>query len=101
MKGLPLWLIPALPLAGFLVNGLAGSRLGKRFVTAVGVGSVGAATLAAYSRLLPYLAGDHAPVVERVADWIAAGDFSAEIAFRLDPLSALMTSFVTFVGFLI
>ncbi|HTO88685.1 MAG TPA: NADH-quinone oxidoreductase subunit L [Thermoanaerobaculia bacterium] len=98
---LPLWLIPALPLTGFLVNGLLGTRLGKRFVSVIGVGSVGAATLVAYGRLLPYLAGDHAPVVERVTDWIAAGDFAAEIAFRLDPLSALMLSFVTFVGFLI
>ncbi len=98
---LPLWLIPALPLAGFLVNGLLGTRLGKRFVSVIGVGSVGAATMVAYGRLLPYLAGDHAPVVERVTDWITAGDFAAEIAFRLDPLSALMLSFVTFVGFLI
>jgi NADH-quinone oxidoreductase subunit L len=98
---LPLWLIPALPLAGFLLSALLGTRLGKRFVTVIGVGAVGAATLVAYSRLVPYLAGDHAPVVERVADWISAGDFAADIAFRLDPLSALMLSFVTFVGFLI
>jgi NADH-quinone oxidoreductase subunit L len=98
---LPLWLIPALPLAGFLVNGLLGTRLGKRFVSVVGVGSVGAATLVAYARLVPYLSGDRAPVIERVADWIRAGDFSAEIAFRLDPLSALMIGFVTFVAFLI
>jgi NADH-quinone oxidoreductase subunit L len=101
MSGAPLWLIPALPLAGFLVNGLLGAKLGKRFVSVVGVGSVALATVAAYSRLLPFLTGDHAAVVERVADWITAGDFSAAIAFRLDPLSALMTSFVTFVGFLI
>jgi hypothetical protein len=33
---LPLWLIPALPLAGFAVNGLLGKKLGKSFVTAVG-----------------------------------------------------------------
>src|SRR5262245_83803 len=98
---LPLWLVPALPLAGFLVNGLLGTKLGKRFVSVVGVGSVGLATIVACSRLLPFLAGDHTPVVERVASWIHAGDFTADIAFRLDPLSALMTSFVTFVGFLI
>ncbi len=101
MSALPLWLIPALPLAGFLACGLLGTRLGKRFVSVVGVGSVGLATLAAFFRLVPYLGGDHAPAVERVASWIAAGDFRAEIAFRLDPLSALMLSFVTFVGFLI
>ncbi|HTO76474.1 MAG TPA: NADH-quinone oxidoreductase subunit L [Thermoanaerobaculia bacterium] len=101
MSVLPLWLIPALPLAGFLACGLFGTRLGKRFVSVVGVGSVGLATVAAFSRLVPYLGGDHAPVVERVSSWITAGDFRAEIAFRLDPLSALMLSFVTFVGFLI
>src|SRR6185295_513567 len=101
MSPLPLWLVPALPLAGFLLTGLFGTKAGKRFVSVVGAGSVGIAKLVAFSRLLPFLSGDHAPVVERVASWIHAGDFAAEIAFRLDPLSALMTSFVTFVGFLI
>ena len=57
---LPLWLIPVLPLAGFAVNGLLGTRLGKSFVTAVGVGAAGLATLAAYARLLPFAPGDHA-----------------------------------------
>jgi NADH-quinone oxidoreductase subunit L len=96
---LPLWLIPALPLAGFAVNGLLGKKLGKSFVTAVGTGSVGLATAVAFARLIPFLSGDHAPLVERIAPWISAGGFSADIALRLDPLSALMTSFVTFVGF--
>jgi NADH-quinone oxidoreductase subunit L len=98
---LPLWLIPALPLAGFLANGLAGKKVGKRFVSIVGVGSVGLATAVAWARLLPYLSGDRWPVVETVAPWVAAGDFSAAISLRLDPLSALMVSFVTSVGFLI
>ena len=39
-----LWLIPLLPLAGFLLNGLFGKRLGNRFVTAVALlASLGAA----------------------------------------------------------
>ena len=97
--GIPLWLVPALPLAGFLVNGLLGKKLGKSFVTAAGVGSVGLATVAASTRLIPFFAGDHAAVVERIAPWFSAGGFSADLAMRLDPLSALMTSFVTFVGF--
>jgi NADH-quinone oxidoreductase subunit L len=96
---IPLWLIPVLPLAGFLLCGLLGKKLGKSFVSAVGVGSVGLATVAAYARLIPFFAGDHSPVVERIAPWITAGTFSVEFATRLDPLSALMTSFVTFVGF--
>ena len=98
---LPLWVIPALPLAGFLVNGLAGKKLGKSFVSVVGAGSVALATLAAYARLIPFFAGDHAASVETYARWIAAGSFSADLSLRLDPLSAVMVSFVTFVGFLI
>lgn len=96
-----LWTVPLLPLAGFLANGLLGTRLGKRFVSIVGVGTVGLATLAAYSRLIPFFTGDRAPVIERLAGWIVAGDFSVDFSLLLDPLSALMVSFVTFVGFLI
>ena len=96
-----LWIVPALPLAGFLLCLLLGRRLGKSFVSVVGPGSVGLATIAAWSRLVPYLAGDGKPVIERLAPWIAAGNFSVDFSLRLDPLSALMVSFVTFVGFLI
>jgi NADH-quinone oxidoreductase subunit L len=102
MTGLALWVIPILPLAGFALNGLLGTRLGKSFVSAVGVGSAGLATLAAYSRLIPYLsAGGGTPQIEVYGSWIVAGPLSIDLSFRLDPLSALMLSFVTFVGFLI
>ena len=98
---MPLWIVCALPLAGFLACGLAGTRLGKGFTTAAGLGSVGLATVAAFSRLLTFAAGDHSAIVERLAPWFAAGGFSVDIAYRLDALSAVMLSFVTFVGFLI
>src|ERR1700724_1402562 len=96
-----LWVLPALPLVGFLANGLLGTRLGKSFVSAVGVGSAGLTTVLAFSRLIPYLQGRGAPVVEPFGSWILAGSLSIDLSFRLDPLSALMLSFVTFVGFLI
>jgi NADH-quinone oxidoreductase subunit L len=96
-----LWLIPILPLAGFAVNSLFGTRLGKRFVSVVGVGASGLAAIAAYSRLIPYFGGDHGVIIETYASWIVAGDLSIDLAFRLDPLSALMLAFVTFVAFLI
>jgi NADH-quinone oxidoreductase subunit L len=98
---LPLWVLPVIPLAGFAVNALLGTRLGKSFVTAVGVGAAGLVTLAAYSRLVPFVSGTHATVVEPVTSWIAVGGLSIDISFRLDPLSALMLAFVTFVAFLI
>jgi NADH-quinone oxidoreductase subunit L len=97
----PLWLIPVIPLAGFAVSALLGTRLGKSFVSAVGVGAAGLATVAAYTRVIPYLTGDRMPVVETYGSWISVGDFSLDFSFRLDPLSTLMLAFVTFVAFLI
>ena len=102
---MPLLLLPLLPLAGFLLCGLLGKRLGKTFVTVCGVGSVALTTVLAYVRLVPYVAGvfsgHAAPILERYGSWIRAGNVSIDFALRLDPLSALMLSFVTFVGFLI
>jgi len=162
---LPLWLIPALPLAGFLLNGsvalLAGSRRARKataawreahadehghgdhghgdghgdhgaahadhaahdvhghpsgpalpyaerlFYGVVGVLSVGLATLVAFANLVPYVLASTAaegalgPVVQTAWKWMAAGHVSIDLAFRLDPLSAMMLSFVTFVGLLI
>jgi NADH-quinone oxidoreductase subunit L len=93
-----LWMIPALPLAGFLLCGLLGPRLGKKFVTLAGVGSVVLSTAAAYWWLLDLR---HFPVVETLGSWISAGGFSVDLSLRLDQLSALMLSFITFVGLLI
>ena len=97
----PLWVIPAIPLAGFIVNGLLGTRLGKSFVSMVGVGAAGFAAIAAAARLVPFASGGRVTVVETAAAWMRAGRFSVDLSFRLDPLSALMIAFVTFVGFLI
>ena len=160
---LPLWLIPALPLAGFVLNGLvslvAGARraakataewraahpddhghdghgvhghddhdhghddhghghghghagpflpYGERlFYGVVGVASVGLAAVVAFANLVPYVLGSLAhegglaPVVQTAYRWMAAGHVTVDLAFRLDALSAMMLSFVTFVGTLI
>jgi NADH-quinone oxidoreductase subunit L len=97
-----LWLIPILCLAGAVVNLLLGAiRAPKPVVTAVGVGSVGAATAVAYVALLEYLRQPVSEIVEPYFTWISAGEISVNASLQLDPLSAVMTAFVTFVGFLI
>ncbi len=123
-----LWLIPALPLAGFLLNGLvalvASSMRAEKesgadhpgvplpyaqrlFHGVVGVGSVGLAAVLSFAALVPYALGSMhapeglAPIVQKVYTWMAAGDYTVDVAFRLDTLSALMLSFVTLVGTLI
>ncbi len=97
-----LWLIPVLCLAGALVNlALGAVRAPKAVVTVVGVGSVAAATVAAYAALWQYLHQPQAVVVEPYFTWISAGSVTIDASFQLDPLSAVMIAFVTFVGLLI
>src|SRR3954452_7511504 len=98
-----LWLIPVLPFAGFLLNGLFGKRLGKGFVTTVALlASLGAAvagTIAVVQYHAAYPSGERH--VDLVYNWIASGSVSADLAFQLDPLSVVMLMVVTWVGFLI
>ncbi len=98
-----LWLIPILPFAGFLLNGLFGKRLGKGFVTAVALlASLGAAiagTIAVVQYHAAYPTGGRH--LNLVYNWIASGSIGADISFQLDPLSVVMLMVVTWVGFLI
>jgi NADH-quinone oxidoreductase subunit L len=98
-----LFAIPLFPLVGFLWNGIAGSRLGARAAGFAAVVAAGGAFLAALlSVAMLWQLPPAARVIEAsLGEWIAAGDFSTAIAFRLDPLSAVMILVVTGVGFLI
>jgi len=96
-------LIPALPLAGVLVSLLLGDRLGKRGTAFVGCGVVLAAFALAL-RAVVHLAGmpEGARAIQEVAwRWMQVGDFTIDVGFLLDPLSAVMVLVVTGVGFLI
>jgi len=98
-----LWLVPALPLAGFLILALAGSRLSRAGAAFVGVLSVGlsavvAAAVGGRFILSPPEGGAFKQVLWT---WIQTGNLTAEIALYLDPLSLVMMLVVTFVGFLI
>ena len=96
-----LTLIVLLPLAGFLLNGLAGPRLGKGFVTVVGCGLPILAFLATVRAFMQLNGTDGAALVETAYTWAVVGNFSFDIAFYFDRLSALMTLIVTGVGSLI
>jgi NADH-quinone oxidoreductase subunit L len=93
-----LWLIPALPLAGFLINGVFGRRFSKALVNAVAIGSV---LLAFAWALKTVLALGEAPISEHYFNWIVAGGFSVGCDFAVDRLTAVMLLVVTGVGSLI
>ena len=94
------WLIPAFPLAGFLINGLFGRRLPKAAVTAVAVGSV-LLSLAWTVRVILGLGDLGAPHTEHYFDWIQSGAFRVGCDFTVDRLTAVMLLVVTGVGSLI
>ena len=107
MPALPLsllWVVPALPLAGFVVNGtLALTRpTAKRAVSIVGVGTLVLA-FAAAALAVTELARQHptAPLVFRYWEWLPAGDLQVAFALQLDQLAAVMILVVTGVGALI
>jgi len=98
-----LWLIPAAPFAGFLLNGLFGKRAGKTFVSIVAVGaaftSAILATLAIVQYHHAYPAGER--YVNTLYEWFSSGGIGADVAFQLDPLSIVMLLVVTWIGSLI
>ena len=96
-----LTLIVLLPLLGFLVNGLAGNRLGKRFVSVVGCGLPAIAFAVTVKCFLDLQAGGWAPLAETAYAWAVVGQSSFEIAFWFDRLTAVMALVVTGVGTLI
>jgi NADH-quinone oxidoreductase subunit L len=103
-----LWLIPCLPLAGAVINGLLGRRLPERLVHFVGCANVFLAFLisvAGFFTLLGIEEPQQRFLTQSLYQWILTvwhqGSFSLEVAFRLDPLSMVLCLVVTGVGFLI
>jgi NADH-quinone oxidoreductase subunit L len=100
-ESLHLWLIPLLPFAGFVLNGILGRRLPKSLVTAIALlaplGAFGVALNAAFASA----SGLSLPHVETYGQWINAGLLHVDFSFTLDHLSLVMLLIVTGVGFLI
>jgi NADH-quinone oxidoreductase subunit L len=95
-----LWLIPILPLAGFLINGLAGRRMPKSFVNTVAIGSVVLAFAWALKTVLGL--GDlNTAYTEHYFTWIQSGALTINCDFSVDRLTAVMLMVVTGIGALI
>ncbi len=100
-------LIPLLPLLGAFINLTLGRRFSKATINVFAVGSVAAAcALSIYMvgwQLYPlFKNGAGGTGIEQIAyTWIEVGSFKAQLAFRLDTLSAVMILIVTFIGTLI
>jgi NADH-quinone oxidoreductase subunit L len=99
-SSLHLWLIPIIPFAGFLVNGLVGRKLPKAVVTSIAL----IATLIPFVQVADiwfHFSGISLPYVEHLGTWVQTSSFRAGFDLQLDQLSMVMLLVVTGVGFLI
>lgn len=98
-----IWLVPLLPLLGFLINGLFGKRLGNSLIGWVGCGSIGLSfliSIGVFFELLKYPPAQR--LIQKVIfPWIWSGNFHIDIGFQIDPLSTVMILVVSGVGFFI
>ena len=97
------WLIPALPLLGFLVILLFGRRLGDPkagYLATAMVGGAFAVTVAVFFDMLSKTAEERAHVAT-LFQWVPVGSLQVDLAFLADPLSITMCLFVTGIGALI
>lgn len=94
-----LWMVPALPLLGFLLLAIFGKRMPRRGVAVIGTGSVGISAILTLLTGLQFLGGNRQSYTQVLWQWIDAGGFAPRIALYLDSLSLLMAFVVTFVAF--
>ena len=95
-----IYLIPLLPLIGFLLLFTTLGKLPKRLVALVGVGSVASsATLVLLTALEFMTLGE--PLSTTLYTWINVGGFSPLVSFYVDGLTLTMLSVITGVGLLI
>jgi len=94
-----LWAIPLLPLAGFVINGLAGRRLNQS--ASAGVGCATVILSCAVAALLSWKVVHSGAVQSTAYTWMTIGEFNVGMGLRLDNLGCVMILIVTGVGSLI
>jgi len=97
------WLVPALPLAGFVVLVAVGRRLGEPvagWLATAACGSAFLATLVVFAALVGE-DPEHRRHVYDLFEWLNVGGFEVQLGFLADPLSITMALFITGIGTLI
>ena len=98
-----LWVVVAIPFAGFLANGTVSFLRpeAKRLVTGIGVGTLAASFVIALAIVLRTGGHPDAPSIVTYWEWMAVGQLSIDLAFQLDALSSIMILVITGIGTLI
>ena len=96
-----IYLIPLLPLVGFLINGLGRKSLSKSVVGIIGSGVILISFILSFIIFLQVKQDNFIPQIISYFDFINTGKLKIPFAFQIDQLSSLFLLIITGVGFLI
>lgn len=96
-----LWLVPAIPLVGFLILCVTEGKLPKVAVACIGAGSVGLSAVIAIIVGWEFVTGGSTSYSQALWTWMTVGDFTVSVSLYLDFLALVMVGVITGVGFLI
>jgi NADH-quinone oxidoreductase subunit L len=98
-----LYLIPALPLLGFLVLSLAGRHLSRNLIALIGAGSICMSAMMAIIVSAGFLQSipEGGAYRQVLWHWFHTGRLSADVSLRIDALSLVFVFIITFIGALI
>ena len=95
-----IWLIPLLPLLGFVINGIGRNSLSKGLIGAIGslviLASFGLSIAAFFQ-----IKSTGVPINVDLFTWFNVGSLNVNFSFLVDQLSSIMLLIITGVGFLI
>jgi NADH-quinone oxidoreductase subunit L len=95
-----IWLIPLLPLLGFVINGIGRNSLSKGVIGAIGslviLASFGLSIAAFFQ-----IKSTGVPINVDLFTWFSVGSLQVNFSFLVDQLSSIMLLIITGVGFLI
>ena len=95
------WLVPILPLIGFLILSLGNKKFSEGIAAVIGCGTILGSFIITLSIFLGFISGSHEAVTVKMFDWISAGNLSISFSFLIDNLSLMMMMIITGIGFLI
>jgi NADH-quinone oxidoreductase subunit L len=95
------WLVPVLPLIGFLILSIGNKKLNETLSSIIGCGTILGSFVITLSVFLQYLNGALTPTTVQLFEWISVGDLSINFSFLIDSLSLMMMMIITGIGFLI
>jgi len=95
-----IWLIPLLPLLGFVINGIGRNSLSKGLIGVIGSLVIFASfglSIAAFFQIK----STGVPINVDLFTWFSVGSLNVSFSFLVDQLSSIMLLIITGVGFLI